>query len=149
MQGNFYWKHLHITRRKNKNKLQIFLALYIKINKPSFSKINFEYSSHMLLTLFQVNLPLYSSKNSFSTCSLYKCTWLVVVFVISLFVPSMDSVGDESARGKYSAFLNSFHPEIKQLIGRQQKNDKIGRHEVSLLFNQCLKQKILLIYIYI
>ena len=40
-----------LHKNKNKQKLQILQALYIKINKPSLNKINFEYSSNILKCL--------------------------------------------------------------------------------------------------
>ena len=43
----------------------------------------------------------------------------------------------ESSGEKYGVFLKLFHPEVNRLIRRpEQINDKIGRQEVSVLFNQ-------------
>ena len=84
-----------ILHRKNKQKLQILEALYKKINKPSFNKIDFECNNHIQpLALFLTILPLvkiFSSLNSSPTCSssnsLYKCIGLIITLVISLFFP--------------------------------------------------------------
>ena len=46
----------------------------------------------------------------------------------------MASVGTETARPKYNAFLNSFYPGVKRLIHRLEKiKDKIGRNEINQL----------------
>ena len=66
------------------------------------------------------HLDKFSSVNSPRTCSssysLYKFIRLVIVFIVSLFVPpNMAPVRTESTREKYSLFQNSFHPELKQI----------------------------------
>ena len=55
----------------------------------------------------------------------------------------------ESTWKKYGAFLNSFHPDAKWFTGRLERiYYKIGKSELSILFNQtCLKEN-MLIYIY-
>ena len=54
----------------------------------------------------------------------------------------MASVGDKSSWETYGTFLNSFHPKVKWLI---QILDRIGRHKMSVLFNQtCLKEIIII-----
>ena len=69
------------------------------------------------------------------------------MFVISLFTPpKMTPVGVKSTWEKYGTFLNSFKPKVKRLIQKhEQINDRIGRHKVSVLFNQTY----IYIYIYI
>ncbi len=49
----------------------------------------------------------------------------------------MTSVSAKSISETNSTFLNLFHPEDKQLIQRAEGiNDRIDRHEVSVLSNQ-------------
>ena len=48
----------------------------------------------------------------------------------------MVPVGAKSTWEAYGTFLNSFHLKVKQLIGKlEQIKNRIGRHEVSVLFN--------------
>ena len=63
----------------------------------------------------------------------------------------MAPAGAKSTWEKYGIFLNSFHSDVKWLIQRfEWINDKIGRNEVSVLFDQThLKEKMLYIYIFI
>ena len=62
----------------------------------------------------------------------------------------MPLVGAESTWEKFSAFLNSFHPEFKQLKqGLEQIKDKICRLEMPILFNQTKVKMMMPIYIYI
>ena len=55
-----------------------------------------------------------------------------------MFVPlKMDPAGAKRTWEKFSAFLNSFYPDVKQRILRLEWiNNKIGRNEVYVLFNQ-------------
>ena len=55
-----------------------------------------------------------------------------------MFVPSkMASAGAESTWEKYDAFLNSFHPDGKELIRRLEWIiHKISGSKVSIFFNQ-------------
>ena len=69
------------------------------------------------------------------------------MFVISMFIlPKMAPAGAKCIWGKVW-----FQPDVKLHIQRlEQINCKIYRTEMSVSFNQtCLKEKILLIYIYI
>ena len=65
--------------------------------------------------------------------------------------PKMAPAGAESTSKKYGAFLNSFHPNVKRLVGKLERiNDKIGRNEESVLFNRacvcaCVRVKIKII----
>ena len=103
-------------------------------------------------------VKFFSSLSSPLTCysskTLYKYIWLVIVFVISLFdLSEMPPVKAKNWE-KYGAFLNSFHPKVKRLIRRLHRiNDKMGRNKVSVLSNQiCFTGKnasYMYIYIYI
>ena len=71
-------------------------------------------------------------------------SWLCLLFECS-FPRRWFQLRPKVLAEKYEVFLNSFYSEDKRLEGRfEQINYKIGRNEVSVLFNQtCLKEKIL------
>ena len=119
---NFYLKATP-NHTKKKQTITPHHWKIIKINWPSLNKINFEYSSYSQECLLLISrqffmLPLvkfFPSVNFPPTCSssnsLYKSIWLVIMFVISLFVPpNMATPRTESTRETYGTFPNSFHP---------------------------------------
>ena len=58
----FYWKCLHTTQRKKRQKLKILEAQYMQMNSLSQNKINFECSSHLLKSLLHFSTNLTSSE---------------------------------------------------------------------------------------
>ena len=53
------------------------------------------------------------------------------------FPPKIAPAGTESTQEKYGTFLNAFHPDVKRIIQRiEREKYKIGRSEVTALFNQ-------------
>ena len=80
---------------------------------------------------------------SFRLLSICKCIWLVIIFVFSSFVHSNRiPFGAKSTREIYSTFLNSLHLRVRQLIQRVERiKDRIGKHEMTVLFNQKFKSK--------
>ena len=98
---------------------------------------------HMFPKNFQPQLK----PSSFS--SLCKSIYYVCHFIICS--PEDGSSWGWECLEKYGAFLNSFYLKVKWLIWRLEWiKVRIGRHRVSVLFNQtCLKEKMLPIYIYI
>ena len=79
------------------------------------------------------------------------------MFVISFFIPLKMApvMGEKVLGGKYSAFLNLFHPEVNWFIQRLERiKDKTDRSKVSIIvYKTYLKEKMLpntysYIYIY-
>ena len=106
-------------------------CLYIYIYIYTRSHTHFFSFKHVWLIMSFVNSPpAYSS--SYSS---YICIWLILVLINSSFDPSkMAPFWAEITREKFDAFENSFHLKIK----RRHKliRDRIGRFEISVLFNQ-------------
>ena len=83
--------------------------------------------------------PINSPPTCSSSYSLYKCIWLVIVFVISLFVPPwMAPAGPKVFRKKYSALYNYVQDLGRQssegisvLIWNNIPKSKINNHKSS------------------
>ena len=111
--------------------------------------------SKMPLTLFEPILHLTSFKvlsfckffsHLFFFFLLFRYIQLVIMFVSLLFIPmNIAPVKAESTGGeKYSAFLNSFHPDMKWLIWRL-----VNRSKIEYTNIKCLSYIYIYIYIFI
>ena len=121
----------------------------MKINKPSLNKINFVYNNHILkcpshyfqqffrLSKLKIFSSLISPTTYFPFILYLNAYDSSLCFFISLFAPQKIVPVRDRKWEKYSAFLKTFHPEIKCLMQRLEHiKDRIERHEVSILFNQ-------------
>ena len=120
METNWFLIYIYIYTYIYIYAVYSFLNIFVQI-KQTFCFCPF-YSCFFQIFLLST-VKFFPFINSAPICSspysLYKYIWHIIRFVISMYMPlKMVPAGVESTWEKYCTFLNSFNPDVHQLIWR-------------------------------